>query len=153
MAEKKTTTKKKTTKKAKDNKIIKEVAESIINKEEFNEVTKESEEDKVYVVNPQIVVVDQDPPLEDNRDDESIMEANSEPEYIPTVEQVEKAIETMNGDPSVIIPSNEIEVNKDLTLEIERKAFKDTFKELNNNKKLKLDDSFGYSWNGMEMDY
>lgn len=131
MAEKKTTEKKKTTKKAKDKKIIKEVAESIINKEEFEEATKESEEDKAYVVNEPIVVVDQDPPLKD---------LNTE-------------VEVMNGDPSVIIPSNEIEVNKDLTLEIERKAFKDTFKELNNNKKLKLDDSFGYSWNGMEMDY
>ena len=152
MAEKKTTAKKKTTKKAKDNKIIKEVAESIIKKEEFDEVTKESEEDKVYVVNPQIVVVDQDPPLEDNRDDEPIMEANSEPEYTPTVEQFEKTIETMNGDPSVIIPSNEIEIKKDLTTEIEKKAFRDTFRELNNNKKLKLDNSFGYSWNGMEMD-
>ena len=153
MAEKKTTAKKKTTKKAKDNKIIKEVAESIISKEEFNEVTKESEEDKVYVVNPQIVV-DQDPPLEDNREDEPIMETNSEPEYTPTVEQFEKAIETMNGDPSVIIPSNEIEINKDLTLEIERKAFRDTFRELNNNeKKSKIDRTFGYSWNGMEMDY
>lgn len=150
MAEKKTTAKKKTTKKAKDNKIIKEVAESIIKKEEFEEAAKE--------------VVDQDPPLTNlDAEIEGVDEANlnamrnewevkSEPEYIPTVEQVEKAIETMNGDPSVIIPSNEIEIKKDLTTEIEKKAFKDTFRELNNNKKLKLDNSFGYSWNGMEMD-
>jgi hypothetical protein len=150
MAEKKTTAKKKTTKKAKDNKIIKEVAESIIKKEEFEEATKEA--------------VDQDPPLTNlDAEIEGVDEANlnamrnewevkSEPEYIPTVEQVEKAIETMNGDPSVIIPSNEIEIKKDLTTEIEKKAFRDTFRELNNNKKLKLDNSFGYSWNGMEMD-
>lgn len=150
MAEKKTTAKKKTTKKAKDKKIIKEVAESIINKEEFEEAAKEA--------------VDQDPPLTNlDAEIEGVDEANlnamrnewevkSEPEYIPTVEQVEKAIETMNGDPSVIIPSNEIEIKKDLTTEIEKKAFRDTFRELNNNKKLKLDNSFGYSWNGMEMD-
>lgn len=150
MAERKTTAKKKTTKKAKDNKIIKEVAESIIKKEEFEEAAKES--------------VDQDPPLTNlDAEIEGVDEANlnamrnewevkSEPEYIPTVEQVEKAIETMNGDPSVIIPSNEIEIKKDLTTEIEKKAFRDTFRELNNNKKLKLDNSFGYSWNGMEMD-
>ena len=150
MAEKKTTTKKKTTKKAKDNKIIKEVAESIIKKEEFEEAAKEA--------------VDQDPPLTNlDAEIEGVYEANlnamrnewkvkSEPEYTPTVEQVEKAIETMNGDPSVIIPSNEIEIKKDLTTEIEKKAFRDTFRELNNNKKLKLDNSFGYSWNGMEMD-
>lgn len=150
MAEKKTTAKKKTTKKAKDNKIIKEVAESIIKKEEFEEAAKEA--------------VDQDPPLTNlDAEIEGVDEANlnamrnelevkSEPEYIPTVEQVEKAIETMNGDPSVIIPSNEIEIKKDLTTEIEKKAFRDTFRELNNNKKLKLDNSFGYSWNGMEMD-
>jgi hypothetical protein len=150
MAEKKTTAKKKTTKKAKDNKIIKEVAESIIKKEEFEEATKEA--------------VDQDPPLTNlDAEIEGVDEANlnamrnewevkSEPEYTPTVEQVEKAIETMNGDPSVIIPSNEIEIKKDLTTEIEKKAFRDTFRELNNNKKLKLDNSFGYSWNGMEMD-
>lgn len=150
MAEKKTTAKKKTTKKAKDKKIIKEVAESIINKEEFEEAAKEA--------------VDQDPPLTNlDAEIEGVDEANlnamrnewevkSEPEYIPAVEQVEKAIETMNGDPSVIIPSNEIEIKKDLTTEIEKKAFRDTFRELNNNKKLKLDNSFGYSWNGMEMD-
>lgn len=152
MAEKKTTAKKKTTKKAKDNKIIKEVAESIISKEEFNEVTKESEEDKVYVVNPQIVVVDQDPPLTNlDAEIEGVDEANLN--AMRKECEVKEEVEVMNGDPSVIIPSNEIEVNKDLTLEIERKAFRDTFKELNNNKKLKLDNSFGYSWNGMEMDY
>jgi hypothetical protein len=150
MAEKKTTAKKKTTKKAKDNKIIKEVAENIIKKEEFEEVTKEA--------------VEQDPPLTNlDAEIEGVDEANlnamrnewevkNEHEYTPTVEQVEKAIETMNGDPSVIIPSNEIEIKKDLTTEIEKKAFRDTFRELNNNKKLKLDNSFGYSWNGMEMD-
>lgn len=150
MAEKKTTAKKKTTKKAKDNKIIKDVAESIIKKEEFEEAAKEA--------------VDQDPPLTNlDAEIEGVDEANlnamrnewevkSELEYTPTVEQVEKAIETMNGDPSVIIPSNEIEIKKDLTTEIEKKAFRDTFRELNNNKKLKLDNSFGYSWNGMEMD-
>ena len=150
MAEKKTTAKKKTTKKAKEKKIIEEVAESIIKKEEFEEAAKEA--------------VDQDPPLTNlDAEIEGLDEANlnamrnewevkSEPEYIPTVEQVEKAIETMNGDPSVIIPSNEIEIKKDLTTEIEKKAFRDTFRELNNNKKLKLDNSFGYSWNGMEMD-
>ena len=37
------------------------------------------------------------------------------------------------------------------TLEIEKKAFRDTFKGVNN-KKSRIDRSFGYSWNGMEMD-
>ena len=92
MAEKKTTAKKKTTKKAKDNKIIKEVAESIIKKEEFEEAAKET--------------VDQDPPLTNlDAEIEGVDEANlnamrnewevkSEPEYTPTVEEVEKAIDS-----------------------------------------------------------
>ena len=138
MAEKKTTAKKKTTKKAKEKKIIEEVAESIIKKEEFEEAAKEA--------------VDQDPPLTNlDAEIEGVDEANLN--AMRKECEVKEEVEVMNGDPSVIIPSNEIEVNKDLTLEIERKAFRDTFKELNNNKKLKLDESFGYSWNGMEMDY
>ena len=139
MAEKKTTAKKKATKKAKDNKVIKEVAESIINEskvlgpvepseEEFKEAAKAAAEEILkQAEEDEPIIVGQDPPIEE--------------------------VEVMNGDPSVVIPSNEIEINKDLTLEIEKKAFRDTFKELNNENKPKIDRSFGYSWNGMEMDY
>ena len=76
-----------------------------------------------------------------------------EPEYEPTEEQIEKTIEFMNGDPSVIIPSNDIELKK--VDEIEEAAFKETFKsvKLENKKPKRIDHLFGYSWNGVEIDY
>ena len=125
MAKKETTkktTKKATSKKATPKEVIEEVATSIIeNTEEKAEVRPEILE-KIKV---DTIVVEQDPPIE--------------------------KVEVVNGDPAVVIPSNEIELNKDLTLEIEKKAFRDTFKGVNNNKS-RIDRSFGYSWNGMEMD-
>ena len=133
MAEKKTTAKKKATKKAtkKDNKVIKEVAESIINESKVLSPVEPSEEEFEEAAKA------------------AAEEIIKQPEENEPIEEVE----VMNGDPSVVIPSNEIEINKDLTLEIEKKAFRDTFKELNNENKPKIDRSFGYSWNGMEMDY
>ena len=132
MAEKKTTAKKKATKKAtkKDNKVIKEVAESIINESKVLSPVEPSEEEFEEAAKAAA---------------EEILKQAEENEPI-------EEVEVMNGDPSVVIPSNEIEINKDLTLEIEKKAFRDTFKELNNENKPKIDRSFGYSWNGMEMD-
>lgn len=125
MAKKETTkktTKKATSKKATPKEVIEEVTTSIIeNSEEKAEVRPEILEE----IKVDTIVVEQDPPIE--------------------------KVEVVNGDPAVVIPSNEIELNKDLTLEIEKKAFRDTFKGVNNNKS-RIDRSFGYSWNGMEMD-
>lgn len=119
---KKTKANKTTVKKATPKKVIEEVANSIIeNSEEKAEVRPEILEE----IKVDTIVVEQDPPIE--------------------------KVEVVNGDPAVVIPSNEIELNKDLTLEIEKKAFRDTFKGVNNNKS-RIDRSFGYSWNGMEMD-
>lgn len=134
----KKTSNKKTTKKS----VIKEVAEKIIESQE------------------KVELVEQDPPIEqeyldaiaENIAAEPFIE-NKEPEYEPTQEEIEKAIEFMNGDPSVIIPSNEIEVRKNET--IEEAAFKDTFKnvKIENKKNGRIDRMFGYSWNGTEIDY
>lgn len=140
---KKETTKKKTAKKSTaKNSIIKEVAESIINEEKMD-------------------LVEQDPPIEQEYLDaivENMATAEpfiekKEPEYEPTEEQIQKAIEFMNGDPSVIIPSNDIELKK--VNEIEEAAFKQTFKtvKLENKKPRRINNMFGYSWNGVEMDY
>jgi hypothetical protein len=136
--EAKKTTKKSTTKKS----VIKEVAEKIIESQE------------------KVELVEQDPPIEqeyldaiaENIAAEPFIE-NKEPEYEPTEEQIEKAIEFMNGDPSVIIPSNDIELKK--VDEIEEAAFKETFKsvKLENKKPKRIDHLFGYSWNGVEIDY
>ena len=142
MAKKETskkTSKKSTTKK----KVIKEVAEKIIESQE------------------KVEVAEQDPPIEQEYLDaiaenkatvEEFIE-NKELEYEPTAEQVEKAIEVMNGDPSVIIPSNDIELNKVDTIEAE--AFKDTFKDfkMENKRNSRIDRTFGYSWNGVEIDF
>lgn len=134
----KNTSKKKTTKKS----VIKEVAEKIIESQE------------------KVELVEQDPPIEqeyldaiaENIAAEPFIE-NKEHEYEPTEEQIEKAIEFMNGDPSVIIPSNDIELKKEET--IEEAAFKDTFKDvkIENKRNSRISRTFGYSWNGLEIDY
>ena len=125
---KKTTAKKTTTKKA-PKKVIEEVADSIIENSEKAEVR---------------------PEVLEELKKEPIVETCSEPEYTPTVEEVEKAIEgfeTMNGDPAVIAPKED----KTKVTEIHEEAIKQTFKHINNRKGA-IDRSFGYSWNGMEMD-
>lgn len=126
MAKKETTkkaTKKVASKKIEPKEVIEEVATSIIENTEEAEIIPEIiEELKV-----ETTVVEQDKSIE------------------------EPKVEVLNVDPAVIIPSNEIELDKDLTAEIEKKAFRDTFKEINNHKSI-IDRSFGYSWNGMEMD-
>jgi hypothetical protein len=127
---KKTTAKKTTTKKA-QKKVIEEVADSIIENTEIEKAE----------VNQEV--------LEELKK-EPIMETCSEPEYTPTAEEADKAIdgfETMNGDPAVIAPKKE-EVK---VTEIHEEAIKQTFKHINNRKGA-IDRSFGYSWNGMEMD-
>lgn len=137
MAKKETkkTSKKSTTKKS----VIKEVAESIIKEEKMD-------------------LVEQDPPIEQGLLEQVLSVGDEviekkEPEYEPTEEQVEKFVEVMNGDPSVIIPSNDIELKK--VDEIEEAAFKETFKsvKIENKRNSRIDRTFGYSWNGIEMDY
>lgn len=137
MAKKETkkTSKKSTTKKS----VIKGVAESIIKEEKMD-------------------LVEQDPPIEQELLEQILSVGGEviekkEPEYEPTEEQVEKFIEVMNGDPSVIIPSNDIELKK--VDEIEEAAFKETFKsvKIENKRNSRIDRTFGYSWNGIEIDF
>ena len=139
---KKETTKKTAKKSTTKKKVIKEVAEKIIESQE------------------KVELVEQDPPVEQEYLDAIAENMAAEPfiekkelEYEPTEEQVDKFVEVMNGDPSVIIPSNDIEIKK--VDEIEEAAFKETFKsvKLENKKSRKIDSMFGYSWNGVEIDY
>lgn len=152
---KKTTAKKTTTKKA-PKKVIKEVADSIIENSESVSATETEELEKIEVRQEILDKIKFDEAVLENlkkedemKKQEPIMETCSEPEYMPTVEEVEKAIEgfeTMNGDPAVIAPKEEVKVT-----EIHEEAIKQTFKHINNRKGA-IDRSFGYSWNGMEMD-
>ena len=125
---KKETTKKTAKKSTTKKKVIKEVAEKIIESQE------------------KVELVEQDPPIE-----QEYLDAIAE--NMATEEQIKKAIEFMNGDPSVIIPSNDIELKE--VDEIEEAAFKETFKSVKseNKKSRKIDNMFGYSWNGVEIDY
>lgn len=125
MAAKKTNSKKKSVKKLVNKEIIKEVAEKIIEREqELDEVVLEPAEE--------VAVSDVAEAIE---------------EAAPIVEQ-DPPIEVMNGDPSVIVPINE-------TFEIQEKAMENTFRSLKENKQSNriIDRMFGYSWNGMEMDF
>ena len=143
---KKTTAKKTTTKKATPKKVIKEVADSIIENSEKAEVRQEIL-DKIKFDD---AVLENLKKEDEIKKQEPIMETCSEPEYTPTVEEVEKAIEgfeAMNGDPAVIAPKED----KTKVTEIHEEAIKQTFKHINNRKGA-IDRSFGYSWNGMEMD-
>lgn len=123
--EAKKTTKKSTTKKS----VIKEVAEKIIESQE------------------KVELVEQDPPIE-----QEFLDAVEE-KTAALKEQTTKEVEAMNGDPSVIIPSNDIELKK--VDDIEEAAFKQTFKsvKIENKKPKRINNMFGYSWNGIEMDY
>jgi hypothetical protein len=125
----KNNSKKKAAKKPTDKKIIKEVAEKIIEREEE---TKE---------------VELDPPVETEALEE-VLSMDTEVVEKKEPEQVEETIEVMNGDPNVVVPLNE-------TFEIQEKALEETFKSLKDNKKSNriIDRMFGYSWNGMEMDF
>ena len=120
----KNNSKKKAAKKPTDKKIIKEVAEQIIEREEE---TKE---------------VELDPPVETEALEEVLsmdteVVEKKEPEYEPTAEQIEEAIEVMNGDPSVVVPLNE-------TFEIQEKAMENTFRSLKDKKKSKIDIKFKF---------
>lgn len=136
MAKKETakkTTKKATSKKATPKEVIEEVATSII---ENSEVEKAEVRQEI---------------LDKIKFDEAVLENLKKEDEMKKQDPPIEKVEVVNGDPAVVIPSNEIELNKDLTLEIEKKAFRDTFKGVNNNKS-RIDRLFGYSWNGMEMD-
>ena len=132
---KKTTAKKTTTKKATPKKVIKEVADSIIENSEKAEVRQEIL-DKIKFDD---AVLENLKKEDEIKKQEPIMETCSEPEYTPT--------EAMNGDPAVIAPKED----KTKVTEIHEEAIKQTFKHINNRKGA-IDRSFGYSWNGMEMD-
>ena len=73
------------------------------------------------------------------------IETNTETieEISDTSEAIEKdpPLEVVNGDPSVVTPTDEIE----------EEAMANTFKK-NNTRKLNVD-PFTYSWNGQEIDY
>lgn len=149
MAKKETTkktTKKATTKKA-PKKVIEEVATSIIENTELEKA--EVRQEILDKIKFDEAVLENLKKEDEMKKQEPIMETCSELEYTPTVEEVEKAIEgfeTMNGDPAVIAPKEEVKVT-----EIHEEAIKQTFKHINNRKGA-IDRSFGYSWNGMEMD-
>lgn len=154
---KKTTAKKTTTKKATPKKVIKEVADSIIENSESVSATETEELEKIEVRQEILDKIKFDEAALENlkkvyeiKKQEPIMETCSEPEYTPTVKEVEETIkefEAMNGDPAVIAPKED----KTKVSEIHEEAIKQTFKHINNRKGA-IDRSFGYSWNGMEMD-
>jgi hypothetical protein len=116
MALKKSKTEKKTTTKKVDKKetVIVPVEEEVKIEEEVLEA----------VSSPIEEIVEQDPPLE-NVENKATMELE---------------LETMNGDPTVVTPVDEIQ----------EEALAETFKENKINKRV--DNMIGYSWNGMEMD-
>jgi hypothetical protein len=95
--------------------------------------------EKIIESQEKVELVEQDPPIEQ--------------EYLDAIAENMATAEIMNGDPSVIIPSNDIELKK--VDDIEEAAFKETFKnvKLENKKSRKIDSMFGYSWNGVEIDY
>jgi hypothetical protein len=120
---KKTTAKKTTTKKA-PKKVIEEVADSII---ENTEVEKADVRQEI---------------LDKIKFDDAVLENLKKED-----EKATETFEAMNGDPAVIAPKKE-EVK---VTEIHEEAIKQAFKHINNRKGA-IDRSFGYSWNGMEMD-
>lgn len=131
MAKKETTKKKKTTsRKTTSKKIIEQVAENIIE----NSNLEEEMELATDVV--------EDPIMEDGTVAEPLREKQ---------EDEDPPLEVENGDPAVLVP---VEEEKKEEPTIEEAAMKATFKDTNNNKSGRLlDQSFGYSWNGMEIDF
>jgi hypothetical protein len=133
---KKTTAKKTTTKKA-PKKVIKEVADSIIENSESVSATETEELEKIEVRQEILDKIKFDEAVLENLKKEDEMKKQDPP--------IEK-VEVVNGDPAVIAPKEEVKVT-----EIHEEAIKQTFKHINNRKGA-IDRSFGYSWNGMEMD-
>lgn len=127
---KKETAKKTTAKKRTSKKVIKEVAENII------ENTKIEEEMELATE------VVEGPVMEDGTVAEPLREKQKDEE---------PPLEVENGDPAVL---KLVEEKKKEEPTIEEAAMKATFKNINNNKSSRLlDKSFGYSWNGMEIDF
>ena len=104
-------------------KVIKEVAETIIEnaKTEEIEVNEEAIEELEEASKAKVDFVEQDPPME-----------------------------VMNGDPTVVTERKE-EEKEDTVLEIQKEAFKAVFEKRNETRKIS--DPFNYSWNGQEIDY
>ena len=75
-------------------------------------------------------------------DDHKVYEAKVD--FVEQDPPLEKELEVMNGDPTVVAPK------EDKILKIQMEALTATFKENKINKRV--DNSIGYSWNGMEMD-
>ena len=110
--------------------------------------------------------------------EEPVVVTQSEPEAIPTVEDAEKALDIMNGDPAVVAPVEEeapveAEIPQDeqapeVKVEAPAKEIKPAqpaeeepvpnAKKMvhhaeNKPKKSVVRRTFGYLWNGQEMDY
>ena len=133
----------------KKNKTVKKTTTKKVNKKETT------------VMNGDSTVVT--PVEEEVKIEEEVLEAVSDPidesgniaeplrekqeEEVEHVEQdppLEKEFEVMNGDPTVVTPK------EDEILKMQMEALTATFKENKINKRI--DNSIGYSWNGMEMD-
>lgn len=104
-------------------KVIKEVAETIIEnaKTEEIEVNQEPMEELEEASKAKVDSVEQDPPME-----------------------------VMDDKPTVVTETKE-EEKEDTILEIQKEAFKAVFEKRNETRKIS--DPFNYSWNGQEIDY
>jgi hypothetical protein len=121
---------------------------------------KVDKKEKIEIMNGDPTVVT---PVEEVKIEEEVLEAVSDPidesgniaeplrekqeeevEYVEQDPPLEKEFEVMNGDPTVVTPK------EDEILKMQMEALTATFKENKINKRV--DNSIGYSWNGMEMD-
>ena len=143
---KKTTTTKKATTPRKKTTVKKE--EPIVNIEETLEVVN-GDPSVLTPIDEEILTA---PTNEGNSwSDPKVYEAKVDPPMEDEIEaekkRIEEAIgmEIMNGDPSVINPIEEIE----------EEALAETFKDnkINHKDAKAIGNIFGYSWNGMEMDW
>jgi len=77
----------------------------------------------------------------------------------PMEEETVKELEVANGDASVLTPIEEIMEanNEEMVSEPIEESAEEDVPQVENNKENKvsrvIDDMFGYSWNGQEMDY
>lgn len=146
---KKTITTKKATTPRKKTTVKKE--EPIVNVEELDKVldTMNGDPSVLTPIDEEILTA---PTSEGNSwSDPKVYEAKVDPPMEDEIEaekkRIEEAIgmEIMNGDPSVINPIEEIE----------EEALAETFKDnkINHKDAKAIGNIFGYSWNGMEMDW
>ena len=93
-----------------------------------------------------------------------ILETLSEPEYIPTAEEVNKILDVVNGDPAVLGP---VEPTKEEQETADKESVEKIKKEAENSKPIvvekkeskvnkiikKFNQNFGYLWNGQMIDF